>query len=75
MSYLKFDQLWEEVLKVLTELLSELTVVKYFGGSRALRVEGSTLVVELAEGQQNGKQIEGLFGNFISLRFLHPRKA
>lgn len=66
MSQLTFEQLWNEVLKVLTEMLSELTVVKYFGGSRALRVEGSKLVVELAEGQQNGKQIEGLFGNFIS---------
>lgn len=66
MSHLTFDQLWSEVLKVLAEMLSELTVLKYFGGSRALRVDGSKLVVELAEGQQNGKQIEGLFGNFIS---------
>lgn len=66
MSQLTFEQLWDEVLKVLTEMLSELTVMKYFGGSRALRVEDSTLVVELGEDQLNGKQIEGLFGNFIS---------
>ena len=65
MNELELTDLWMRAQEHLSGVVSHVIVMQHFGESKALRVEGETLVVALGEGKTNGAQLQGLFGALI----------
>ena len=51
----KADLLWRQALQELNEVLSEVTVLRYFGGTKGVSLEGDTLTVRLPEDKEAGQ--------------------
>lgn len=56
--------LWEATLKELSQLLSQVEVMRYFGGSEGLSLDGQTLKISLPE-DKDGALLKRNFGTFI----------
>lgn len=66
MSELTASGLWTRVLGILSDLLSEIWVLRNLSGSQAVRIVGDTLEVRLGPGRQDGGELEKNFGAVIA---------
>ena len=57
------DALWQRALDELKDVLSEVTVLRYFGGTRGVSLEGGTLAVLLPEDKEAGQLLP--FATFV----------
>ncbi len=58
------DGLWQSALKVLSDILSEVNALRYFGGTQGLSIDGNILKVHLPE-DKDGQTLLNMFGNII----------
>ena len=57
------DALWQRALDELKDVLSEVTVLRYFGGTAGVSLEGGTLAVLLPEDKEAGQLLP--FATFV----------